>query len=92
MRYHQPIITMSLQSEIKAIAVKFQVDNNLDRTEIPNLLQHDYIHATLGLGVTTAEEELVEYIENHLSFGLYWNAEGNRLAATLNPEFRALYN
>jgi hypothetical protein len=82
---------MSLQSEIKAIAVKFQIDNNLDRTEIEHMLRHDYIHAVLGLGVSIAEEELVEYIENHLSFGISWNAEGNRLAATLSPEFRALF-
>jgi hypothetical protein len=55
------------------------------------MLRHDYIHAVLGLGVSIAEEELVEYIENHLSYGISWNAEGNRLAATLSPKFRALF-
>jgi hypothetical protein len=82
---------MCIQTEVKEIATKFQIDNNLDRSEIPSILQHDYIHAVLGLGVTTAEEELVEFIENHLSFGLSWNAQGVALAATLSPEFRALY-
>jgi hypothetical protein len=73
-------------------AKAFQVKNNLDLTDIPSLIMHDYIHAYLGLGVSLDEETLVEYIENHLSFGLSWNTEGNRLAASLPTEFIALYN
>lgn len=80
-----------LPDYVRTIAVAFQIENNLDRTDIPSLLCHDYIHATLGLGVSQAEEELVEYIENSLAHGIAWNAEGNRLAASLPTEFKALY-
>lgn len=82
---------MTFKQEMYLIAKKFQLDNNLNQTDIPNLIQHDYIHAYLNLGVSTQEEELVEYIENHLSFGLSWNSLGNELAATLPKEFLALY-
>lgn len=82
---------MNFQQQMYNIAKAFQVTNNLDLTDIPSLIQHDYIHAYLDLGVSTEEEDLVEYIENHLSFGLSWNTQGNMLAATLPAEFVALY-
>lgn len=83
---------MDFQQHMYITAKAFQVNNELDLTDIPNLIMHDYIHAYLGLGVSSKEEELVEYIENHLSFGVSWNTEGNRLAASLPIEFVALYN
>lgn len=76
---------------IRTVAIQFQIDNNLDRTEIPNLLKHDYIHATLGLMVSQAEEELVEAIEGVLDFGHTWNAEALELARSLPVELRNLY-
>lgn len=83
---------MNFQQHMYSVAKKFQHDNNLDLTDIPNLIMHDYIHGYLELGVSNPEEDLVEYIENHLSFGLSWNKEGNELAKTLPAEFLALYN
>lgn len=82
---------MDFQQQMYQTAKTFQVTNNLNLTDIPSLIQHDYIHAYLNLGVSTEEENLVEYIENHLSFGLSWNKEGNMLAASLPIEFIALY-
>lgn len=82
---------MNFQEHMYQVAKAFQIDNNLDLTDIPNLIMHDYIHAYFGLGVDKVEEDLVEYIENHLSFGISWNEEGNKLAATLPYEFLALY-
>lgn len=76
---------------IRTIATQFQIDNNLDRTDIPSMLQHDFIHAALGLGVSQADEELIEAIELHLDHGAMWNSEAVRLAATLPQAFRDLY-
>ena len=82
---------MTFEQEMYLTAKKFQLDNNLDQTDIPSLIRHEYNHARLNLGVSNQEEELVEYIENHLSFGLSWNSLGNELATTLPKEFLALY-
>jgi hypothetical protein len=76
---------------IRTVATQFQIDNNLDRTEIPNLLKHDYIHATLGLMVSQAEEELVEAIEGILDHGMTYNNKALKLARSLPAEFRSLY-
>lgn len=80
-----------IHETIKAVASKFQIDNNLDRTEIPDLLRHDYIHATLGLLVSHAEETLVEGVEMVLNHGTTWNVQALQLARSLPAEFRALY-
>lgn len=82
---------MNVPANIVAIATQFQIDNNLDRTDIPNLLKHDYIHATLGLMVSQAEEELVEAIEGVLDHGMTWNVQALELARSLPIEFRNLY-
>lgn len=82
---------MNVTETIRTIAKQFQSDNNLDDTDIPAMLQHDFIHATLGLGVSQSEEELVGYIELHLDHGATWNTEAVRLAATLPQWFRDLY-
>jgi hypothetical protein len=44
LRYPSQIAAMCIQTEIREIGTKFQIDNNLDRTEIPSILQRDYIH------------------------------------------------
>lgn len=80
-----------IHETIKAVATKFQIDNCLDRTEISDMLRHDYIHATLGLLVSQAEEELVEGVEMVLNHGTSWNAQALKLARSLPAEFRALY-
>lgn len=80
-----------IEAQIKSVATKFQIENNLDRTEIPALLRHDYIHATLGLGCTIAEEELVGYVELVLENGLSWHLEAVALVALLPTEFVTLY-
>lgn len=85
------ISQMSILQEIADVAYSFQVANNLDRSDVMMILQHDYIHATLGLGVTTAEEELVEAIEIVLEHGHKWNSNALELARTLPIEFKALY-
>jgi hypothetical protein len=81
-----------IPSSIVAIAKNFQVVNNLDLTDIPSMLIHDAVHATLGLGVTTAEETLVEAIELILDHGMgTWNTQALELARSLPAELRNLY-
>ena len=75
-----------------ARAKSFQLNNNLDLTDIPNLLKHDYIHITLNLGVTKEEEELVEQIELFLDQKAQWlPAEIKALACSLPKSFLKLY-
>lgn len=83
---------MNIPSSIVAIAKEFQIVNNLDIVDIEHLLLHDAVHATLGLGVTTMEEELVEAIELILDRGMgMWNTQALELARSLPSELRNLY-
>lgn len=82
---------MNVPASIVAIAKNFQITNNLDLSDIPAMLCHDFIHATLVLGVTTKEEELVESIELCLEQGAMWNVEALELARSLPVELRNLY-
>ena len=82
---------MNVPQSIVTIAKNFQVVNNLDLSDIPAMLCHDFIHATLGLGVSIKEEELVESIELVLEQGATWNAEALELARSLPAELRNLY-
>lgn len=78
-------------ANIYNVAKFFQINNNLDLTDIPSMLCHDFIHATLGLGVTTADEELVESIELVLEHGSTWNVAALEMARSLPAELRNLY-
>jgi hypothetical protein len=82
---------MNVPQSIVKVAKNFQVVNNLDLSDIPSMLCHDFIHATLGLGVTTKEEELVESIELVLEQGATWNVEALELARSLPVDLRNLY-
>jgi hypothetical protein len=74
-----------------ALAKAFQIDNNLDISDLEMLIKHDFIHAFLGLGVSSAEEDLVGAIELVLYNGAMWNVEALELARSLPVEFRSLY-
>lgn len=55
------------------------------------MLCHDSIHAILGLGVSTVEEDLVGAIELVLDNGATWNMQALELARSLPIELRNLY-
>lgn len=82
---------MNVPTNIVTIAKNFQIINNLDMSDIPAMLCHDFIHVTLDLGVSTEEEELVESIELVLEHGMTYNTEALELARSLPVELRNLY-
>jgi hypothetical protein len=82
---------MNVPQGIFEAAKNFQVTNNLDLSDIPKMLCHDAIHAILGLGVSTEEEELIEKIELVLEHGATWDAQALKLARCLPIELRNLY-
>lgn len=82
---------MNVPANIIAIAKNFQIVNNLDTSDLPMMLIHDAIHAILGLGVSTGEEDLVGAIELVLENGAMWNTKALQLARSLPVELRALY-
>lgn len=55
------------------------------------MLTHDAIHAILGLGVSTEDEDLVGAIELVLEQGAKWNVQALELARSLPVELRDLY-
>lgn len=82
---------MSLPQVVIDTAKKLQADYNLDDCDLPMILMHDYIHATLGVGFTTDEEDLVSRIEVCLEGGTTWDAKAVEMAASLPEFFRVLY-
>lgn len=82
---------MNLPQIVIDTAKKIQAEKNLDDCDLPMILMHDFIHATLNIGFTTDEEDLVSQIETCLEMGTTWNTQAIELAASLPDWFRVLY-
>jgi hypothetical protein len=82
---------MTLPQIVIDTAKKLQADFNLDDCDLPMILMHDFIHATLGIGFTSDDEDLVGRIESCLDMGTTWDAKAVELAASLPDFFKALY-
>lgn len=82
---------MNLPTHIADTARKFQIDNDLDVCDIPQMLAHYYVHAFLGMGVSFPEEEFVAAVELVLEHGVEWNLPAVAAARSLPVELRNLY-
>jgi hypothetical protein len=83
---------MNLPQIVIDTAKQIQADKGLDDCDMPLILMHDFIHATLDIGFTTDDEDLVSRIETCLDMGTTWDTKAVELAASLPDFFKALYS